>query len=157
MPTIKELAGQLEGQFQSIIKTGVAPMPEEKFTFKPSKTARSVSELTAHLAYSNYFFMGVMKGEPGTTEGWDEAQAAWEKQNPCDTKANATKAYQKSVADFLAYFKTLKDADLMKPAKLPWRETNIAGVIMDNQWHLTYHLGQMAYIQTVIGDTVDHM
>lgn len=150
MPQLQQLASQVEFSLNAFIKTGVAPIGADKFTLRPAPTAKSAAGVVMHLAQSNEFLAGFLAGKPAPNHPADKASFNNVAQD------EALKQLQVSNAMFLSALKALKAEDLIKPAKLPWRETDLAGVIQDTLWHITYHLGQLTYIQTFLGDVENH-
>lgn len=85
----------------NILKSA-AKMPEEKYSFKPSKDVRSYGELIAHIADSQYFICGTAKEDKGQNPGIEKSLP--------HTKAELVKALQDAFAYCDATYAGLSDA-----------------------------------------------
>ena len=66
-------------------------------------------------------------------------------------------ALRENTQRLLQVVETLSEADLSQTAVAPWGKTyTLAEGCMLHHWNLTYHLGQVAYIQLLYGDTEYH-
>lgn len=56
---------------------------------------------------------------------------------------------------YVAEIRAFPTERLDTPILLPWGEVNGAAALMHGMWHMSYHAGQVAYIQTMYGDFSD--
>jgi len=115
-------------------------MPQAKFTWRPGKGVRSVSELYLHIAGGIYFLAGSLGREaPADVQALMKAQK-WESQT---TKKDEIKTVLTSAFAYLrnAILET-NEADLDKQVKLMGREVSQRLVLMATQFHSAEHLGQ---------------
>lgn len=115
-------------------------MPQSKFTWRPAKGVRSVSELYLHIAGAIYFLTGKLGREaPAEVQALMKANK-WESQT---TKKDEIKTILTTAFAYLrnAILET-HDADLDKQVKLMGREVSGRLVLMGTQFHSAEHLGQ---------------
>ena len=131
---------------------GASFVPEEKRSWKPAGTSRSAREILAHATYWNLYFMRLLRGE----KTWEMDEETWTRSTKeLQDSDQALKLAEKSGKDFVASFEKVAPKDLEKKVELPWGHRTLYQVALDNFWHLTYHVGQLCYIQTMLGDTQD--
>ena len=128
--------GWLEQQTVSLEQA----MPQAKFTWRPKKDVRSVSELYLHIAGGIYFLTGTLGREvPSDVQALMKAKK-WESQT---TKKDEIKTILTTAFAYLR--KTIletQDADLDRQVKLMGREMSGRLVLMGTQFHSAEHLGQ---------------
>ncbi len=115
-------------------------MPQAKFTWRPGKGVRSVSELYLHIAGGIYFLTGKLGREaPADVQAMMKADK-WESQT---TKKDEIKTILTTAFAYLrnAILET-HEADLDKQVKLMGREVSGRLVLMGTQFHSAEHLGQ---------------
>src|SRR5713101_9725548 len=115
-------------------------MPQAKFTWRPAKGVRSVSELYLHIAGAIYFLTGKLGREaPADVQAMMKADK-WESQT---TKKDEIKTI---LTTAFAYLRNTivqtPDADLEKQVKFMGRDMSERLVLMATQFHSAEHLGQ---------------
>jgi len=128
--------GFLEQQILSLEQA----MPQAKFTWRPAKGVRSVSELYLHIAEGIYALTGKLGREvPAEVQELMKANK-WESQT---TKKDEIKTVLTSAFAYLrnAILET-NEADLDKQVKLMGRDVSQRLVLMATQFHSAEHLGQ---------------
>jgi len=115
-------------------------MPQAKFTWRPAKGVRSVSELYLHIAGSIYFFTGKLGREaPADVQALMKANK-WESQT---TKKDEIKTILTTAfANLRNAILETHDADLDKQIKFMGREVSGRLILMGTQFHSAEHLGQ---------------
>jgi hypothetical protein len=89
---------------------------------------------------------------------WNVTEEAWtHSTQELKDHASAEQLAERSGKEFLAAVGKLSSKDLDKTTELPWGQQTLYQVVLANNWHLTYHTAQLCYIQTLLGDTKDHM
>ncbi len=152
MPDTKQLAQQVAWVAGGLV-SGISFVPKEKRSWKPAATSRSAQDILAHATYWNLYFTRFLRGEGA----WDVAEDAWTRSTKeLKDSEQAQKLTEKSNREFVAAIEKLSTKDLEKEVELPWGQRTLYQVILDNFWHITYHVGQLNYIQTQLGDTEDH-
>lgn len=127
----------------------VKAMPEDKLTWKAAETSRTARELIEELVYVMPYNITVAKtlqepkGEMDTSLG-DKSLAELEKQH---------RAY---IKEFIAAVREFPEEKLHEKMTLPWGEMFYLDILSYPYWNLMYHIGQIAYIQTLYGDKEMH-
>jgi uncharacterized damage-inducible protein DinB len=110
--------------------------PEAKYSWRPSKDARSTGDVFMHVASGNYFlagFAGVKAPEGINLEKYESSLTK---------KADIQKALKDSFAHIEKALVNVSDADLDKPAELFGRKSTVRGVYLLLLSHAHEHLGQ---------------
>jgi uncharacterized damage-inducible protein DinB len=118
-------------------------IPDDKFSWKPAKTANSALDLVNHLIGSYAWSIATISGKEN-------------KPKAVKTKAEAKKALLKATEDFVELLKPLSDKELSKKHSLPWGEATTEFILGLAVIDAIHHRGQLVYIQTLLGDTEDH-
>jgi uncharacterized damage-inducible protein DinB len=151
MPAVKEFVQRAESAVNKLVK-GVVNVPEEKRGWKLADTSRSALDILNHASYWTLFMGRTLAGEslPASEEEW--LSATPELKDP----EGARELAERIGREFVAVVQALSSQDLEREVEMPWGQQTVAQVILDNYWHLSYHEGQLNYIQTLLGDTEDH-
>ncbi len=117
-------------------------VPPEKQNWKPMPTGKSAHEILAHLGMANYFFAALIKGatpaQTGEPKTYDEA----------------IKLFEQSKAELIQTIRSVDPAQFTEKRTMPWgEERSIKDLITSPMPHTAYHWGQIAYLQTLWGDT----
>lgn len=129
-------------------------VPEDKVTWQPLDTGRSVLDLCQECAQSPAWGVALMKA--GKFTGFDDdfmakmmaERAGWTTVEDCERvcreRANA-------LFDAIREF---PEERMHETIELPWGKKTYAWweIMLLHNWNITYHLGQVAYIQTLYGD-----
>jgi uncharacterized damage-inducible protein DinB len=110
--------------------------PEGKYSYRPSKEARTTGQVFMHVAAGNYFlatFAGVKPPEGINLEKYEDSLTK---------KADIQKALKDSFAHINKALVSLSDADLDKPAEFFGRKSTVRGVYLLLLSHGHEHLGQ---------------
>lgn len=110
--------------------------PEAKYSYRPSKEARTTGAVFMHVAAGNYFlakFAGVKPPEGLTLDKYEDSLTK---------KADIQKALKDSFAHVEKGLMSASDADLEKPVDFFGRKTTVRGVYMLVLAHSHEHLGQ---------------
>jgi uncharacterized damage-inducible protein DinB len=126
----------LEGQTVSLEQA----MPQAKFTWRPAKGVRSVSELFLHVAGSIYFFTSKVGREiPADVQALMKAKK-WESQT---TKKDEIKTILTAAfAHLRSAILETDDATLDKQQDFMGRQVSGRLLLMGPQFHSAEHLGQ---------------
>jgi len=110
--------------------------PEDKYSYRPAKDARTTGEVFMHVASGNYFlanFAGIKPPEGINLEKYEGSLTK---------KADIQKALKDSFAHMEQGLVKLTDADLDKPAEFFGRKSTVRGVYLLLLSHAHEHLGQ---------------
>ncbi len=134
-------------------------VPADKLEWKPLDAGRSVLDQCQELAQCPDYVTPMVKGEktddhgPETWEKMLAERAAWKTVEDCE------KVSKERLAKLFAAIDACPDERLKETQWLPYdggRDFTIAEIMEYPRWNATYHLGQIAYIQILLGDKEMH-
>lgn len=128
-------------------------MSEDKLTWKVTETTRTALDMCAECAQMVPLTVQMLREKrmpPAQDDRWEKmlaARASW-------TLDDCERICREESETLYAVVKDYPDEDLLLPIDLPFgdREWTMADVASYLLWNLTYHLGQIAFIQTAYGD-----
>ena len=147
-----------ENAIESIFRSARA-MPAEKIDWSPLAEGRTVLDLLQECAATPLWFVQMItlrKFPDMTPEDMAkgrEARKQWATIDECEKvcKVNSAKLYDA--------MRAVSEADFMIIVHVPFgggMDMPLMGVMTAHHWNLTYHLGQVNYIQTLYGDKEMH-
>ena len=125
-------------------------IPDAKLNWKPAPTASSALEIAQHAAAVTRSMQAMMSGE-------GDSQSLMQNEPMPQTRDEAKAAIMDATANLAAYLRTLKAEDLGRII-----HTGFMGDMPLGQFAVIpatdfiHHHGQIAYIQTLLGDTESH-
>ena len=128
-----EFLRQLDGVEKKLLDLAQA-MPEEKYSWRPGKGVRSVSEVYMHVAGGNFFLTRTIGIEPpaGLDGGMEKIT----------DKAKVLELLKQSFEHVRQAALKTADAEMDKPVKLFGRQTTVRDVFLMLALHQHEHLGQ---------------
>lgn len=150
MPSIKEIAKSgVMLQAELLIKD-TKHIPEEKFAFCPMGCAKTARDILAEIAIVNVMLAKALTGAEKDEEFARRVEQA-------STLAELGELMSESAAVVVDAIDSLSEADLDKEVTMPWGATfPLWQAIFLPTSHMTYHDGQINYIQTLLGDSTFH-
>ena len=153
MPSIKDMAKGATIQQAELIVKDTKYIPEEKFAFCPMGCAKTAARILAECVTVNLEIAASIKGE-ALGESGVELAARIEQASTIEALGVLVRESAKIVCDAID---TISEADLDKQLKMPWGASFPAWqAILLPVSHMTYHDGQINYIQLLLGDTKFH-
>jgi uncharacterized damage-inducible protein DinB len=150
MPSIKEIAKSgVMLQTELLIKD-TKYIPEEKFAFCPMGCAKTARDIMAETANVNVMLAKAFTGAGKDAEFGTRVDQA-------STLADLAELVRESASVVIDAIDSLGDADLEKEVTMPWgaRYPLWQAIFLPTS-HMTYHDGQINYIQTLLGDSAFH-
>src|SRR5579885_2328103 len=145
------IASQTAIVMEGILRTARA-LPPDKLDWKPAETSRSALSQLAECATSPEILLRVLDG--GGYTYTDDLKA---KRTAITTLDKAEKILREGTEKLLGRIRELPDSRLEEQVDLPWGATwSLIEVMNMHFWNMTYHVGQINYIQTLLGDTEMH-
>jgi len=143
---ISEMIGQLDRVKGQIVSLEGA-IPQEKFSWRPAEGVRSIGEVYAHVAGSNYFFMTFVGAKPPVDMkqlmAQEKSEAATTDKAKLATSLTASFEWTKSALS------ALTDEDLEKQVTMFGTKTSVRNVLLTMLGHIHEHLGQsIAYARS---------
>ena len=121
-------------------------IPEEKIDWKPAPEAKSALEIVNHVAKNMTGAIGLV-----TTGEWDSNYES------ATDRESAKTAILKTMNAYAAKLRTLTPGDLEKDANTPMGTFPLGGFVDMTVFDPAHHHGQIAYIQTLLGDGETHL
>lgn len=133
-------------------------VPADKLDWKPLDAGRSVLDLCRELAMCPGWAVDIIEGKP---QEWNEESMAamkaeqeqWKTAEDCEAECN------RRLEKLFELFRGMPDSRLAETRWLPYdggRDFTMPEMMDYPRWNFTYHLGQIAYIQTLYGDKEMH-
>jgi uncharacterized damage-inducible protein DinB len=118
-------------------------VPEDKYSFQPTKEVRTMGALFAHIADANNFFCSQVTGAPKDYSDKVEKTAK--------TKAEIVAALKASYDVCGAAYGAVTDAQLSKPISIFGMNLNWAGALAMNASHNWEHYGNVVTYMRING------
>jgi uncharacterized damage-inducible protein DinB len=132
----------------------VRALPPEGLTWKPHAAARHALSLMGHCAVTNLVYACVLANAPLPFRSQAESDDAI---NRCDTLSKASASLQHSLTRLCDTLIALPADRLTEMVLLPDSERMPAALAMlVPANHMQYHVGQINYLQTLMGDQEYH-
>jgi len=131
-------------------------VPDEKLGWRPAEHARSVMEIAEENAIMPYALRLSLEERPQTPDPslWERARQL---AGDLGTLDACERACRRGTEALLTAIKQTPPEALLQTIMTPWgKPFSLFEIAYDHYWNLTYHLGQIAYIQLLYGDTAFH-
>ena len=143
----REVAAGLERTFLA--------MPADKQTWKPLDAGRSALEQVAECAVINGWAAQIFRDRvmPELNTGTYQGACA-----ALDSADKAVAALRANTESLVSAIESVPDDALGVQIQFPWddRPGTLAEAMLMAYWNLTYHIGQVNYVQTLYGDKQMH-
>ena len=137
----------------------LATTPDDKIQWSPSPTARTPVQLVGHAAGGISGIQNMLVGKPfpyPSIAEFDTAMRTAEQE--FTTREQALDRLEQTSAQYLAWLDTLTPEQCASTVHLPFGgPVPMATAITFAAYHLSSHVAQMDYIQTIYGDHDWHM
>jgi len=155
-PTIQSVAASLtEKAIHDLVAVANAT-PEDKVTWRPAPDVRPVLEQLVECCLANQMWADILRTHIHALLPDGVASRAYEE---LDTLPRVTQHLQVTGSRLIGIIRGLPDAALPIIVAFPWKPREgrpIAECCLHACWNMTYHLGQISYIQTLYGDQEEH-
>jgi hypothetical protein len=126
-------------------------VPEDKLTWVPMDAGRSVLDQLQECAQAPIWYIPML--DPTFSHGYTDFTEMGKARREWTTIDECERVTRENTEKLLAAIRAVPDEQLDEEVKMPWGETmKKVDVIGFHHWNLTYHLGQIAYVQTLYGD-----
>lgn len=130
---------------------------EDKLEWKALDEGRTVLGMAQECAQSALWFAIMLEKRTGTPFPMDDypkmqaERAAW-------SLDDCERIMQENTERLAAATRATPDEDLEQVLTLPWGDikASLADIMAYHYWNVTYHLGQVNFIQTLYGDKEMH-
>jgi len=145
------IADQTELVSKGIIHNARA-LPADKLEWKPMGHGRSAMSQLRECAVSPDIFIRALSGK-----GYNYLDEDKVKSEALDSVDSAERCLNDGNAILLKLIRNLPDERLCEKIDLPWGATwSLIEVANMHYWNLVYHVGQINYLQTLLGDFEMH-
>jgi uncharacterized protein YndB with AHSA1/START domain len=132
------------------IRRALEFVPADKRHWAPSSTSKSAQRIAAHCAVANRRFAAILRGDQAPYRTARELAGEVYEEEACLVEWNETLAnLEEANSEALEAFEHVDPKRLMSDGK-------VAFVLSLMGRHADGHAGQLEYLQTVWGDTLDH-
>jgi hypothetical protein len=154
---MEDTLGQTKAEFlraKERMAHALATTPDDKINWSPSPTARTPLQLVAHGAMAITSIQNMLAGKPFPYAGPAELDTATRHaEKEYTTRAQVLGLLDQTSATYLAWLDTVTPEQLAATLHLPFGPPAPMAVgITFPAYHLTGHVAQMDYIQTIYGD-----
>lgn len=130
----------------------VKAIPADKLNWKPMENGRSVLDQFAECAASPEIMKRALSGQ-----GYNYLEEDTAKRKSLTTLEAAEQALRSGNQRLMTMIRELPDSRLSEKVNLPWGDTwSLCEIANMHYWNLVYHIGQINYIQTLLGDFEMH-
>ncbi len=126
-------------------------VPEERLTWRPAEHARSVLEILQECVAIPVVMRRLLEERPQQPI---DMNAPFAEASQLRSVSECEQAMRENTERLISAIQNTPESDLHKTVMFPWgAPASVARVMGAHYWNLTYHLGQIAYIQLLYGDT----
>lgn len=155
MISIQKLAASHTKVSNDWVIANLKAIPEDKLDWVPMGKARTALDIAGEMAR---FALWLDEKIAGKSPVFDDeaAVAAWKKD--FRTLDAILGEFERNSNALLSTIENMPDAKLEDTIAFPWNEKEpMTDVIFYHYWNNSYHMGQLCYIQLMLGDTEFHM
>jgi hypothetical protein len=156
--TVKHLAIDMITRSVNDLFRSAKAMPEDKLTWRSGESCRTALEYLQECAQSlswpkNLLQPGGPNFDPEMFQKAMEERAQWTTVEACESAA------RKNLAETTEFIRDYPEDDLDRKISLPFMPDltlSAAELLVSPYWNMTYHLGQINFIQLMYGDKEMH-
>ena len=128
--------------------------PDDKINWSPSSTARTPIQLVAHCANATSGIVGMLGGKPFPFASLAELDAAMRaEEKKFTTREQVLERLEQTSAEYLAWLDAVTPEQFVSTVHLSLGPTvPMAAALTFPERHLSSHISQIDYIQTIYGD-----
>jgi hypothetical protein len=133
----------------------VRAMPEDKLRWKPAGGSRHALDILQECAQSPTWSATIAENRRWPDFDPDERERRRKERQEWDTIDKCEQVIRENNKKLFAVVRDFPDSELDTKIDLPFEEgmqLTLAQILMGQYWNLTWHIGQIAYIQTMYGD-----
>lgn len=156
MNIVQQMAIEQARKAAAAVASNLRAMPPDRQTWKPMDAGRSALEMVQECAVLNRFFAAAIRDGKAPEWSWDAYKAETAR---LDTPDKAQKALEEATDELATAIEGVAETSLDQIVSLPFGEgfaVPMRDLLFFASWNMTYHQGQMAYIQTLYGDREMH-
>jgi len=151
--TVQELAANLTREAADRVITVAQATPPDRIAWQPMDNGRTILDQMVECSLANAKWAAILRSGSYADIPRPEAAKAYEE---CDTLETAVGRVRTSADDLIHAIRAVPDTDLSKDIPTPWGAYPMARCCVHAYWNMTYHEGQINYVQTLYGDFDEH-
>jgi len=124
-------------------------LPEDKRDWSPDAKARTAMDQMAECAVLNGYTADLIKTKVWPSTGYPAFAAEKERLSTSWDILHAM--LEENTEKLIETIKSVPDADLEIVIEIPWGSRTMPDTLSYSQWNMTYHLGQINYIASMLG------
>ena len=124
-------------------------LPEDKRDWSPDDKARTPINQMAECAILNGSTAELIKSKIWPETGYQAYMS--EMKRVSESWPTLEELLLKNTARLIATIKEVPDSELEVPIDMPWGAKATHEIIMYPHWNMSYHLGQINYIASILG------
>ena len=153
---VQEVAANLTEKAASDLISVVTAMPEDKARWQPFPDTRPVLEQVVECCLANQMWANILQTHVHSVLPDGVAAQAYK---DLDTVEKAVARLRETSTQLAEVIRNIPDANLPVIVSFPQKPEAgrpLAECCHHACWNMTYHLGQVSYIQTLYGDWEEH-
>ena len=151
--TIPEVAVELTREAAEVLIAVATATPAERLAWKPLDSGRSILEQLAECSVANRKWAAILR--TGVYANLPEGTYARAVHEATDL-TSAVHMLRKATSELTAAIGSISPDRLGDTIETEWHPYSIARCCLHAYWNMTYHEGQINYIQTLYGDYEEH-
>ncbi len=152
-----ELAKTWTESSQDGFLRGLRYIPDEALSWSPSPTSKSALAIATHVIATNHFFAQTLENPNGTPPEFAFIDAKTEElSSHIVDRESAVSHFNLSCEAILTAVSNTSDAQAEGEVNTPFGPKAFASWSLVPSTHMDYHVGQLAYIQSLLGDDKFH-
>jgi len=146
--TIQEYVARLTEKKAEDLLAAAYAVPEDKRGWQPQGRGRSVVDMVAECAVTNRMSIALLRERTWDEAGREERREAHAALDTLDKAVASLRENTRALADAI---RATPDDHLALEVVLPGETSTVAEDMMHSYWNMTYHEGQINYIQVLGG------
>ena len=125
-------------------------LPEDKRDWSPEGKGRTALDQAAECALLNGYTVNLLQTRRWSDNAMETFQRDRDALLPQGWEALHTRL-REGAGRFAAAVRAIPDDALTDEIEMPWRTQTVAEIVAYPYWNMTYHLGQINYIASLLG------
>lgn len=152
---LTSLTKELKSGADMLTKAALA-IPQDKREWNPGGKARSTKDILVECAgFPQWITFAVQNKRMPTEVEAQNFQTSITSE--AKTVEALTEILNKETDKYIEFVKTIPESRYTEEMTFPWGTFTLAATLGFHSWNNTYHLGQINYLQLILGDTEMHM
>lgn len=145
---VEHFAASIMASSEMVVSAAEA-IPEDKHAWAPGGLATSTLQIVQHCAVFPDWIIRCIEAKAYQPDG-DEMPAV-------TSLEEAVALLRANNARLVEFASKLTPNALNQHVEFPWETTTVEGTLQYHNWNNTYHLGQLNYLQLILGDPEFHL